>query len=461
MKNITSIIKRFIITTFLVICLLIVLNILMYIVFFSKTVQSYQAYSPEKLLATTSTGLTENNGKYQLDMKLETTLREANIWVILINQTGQVIWALDVPEAIPKQFNLIDVSRFSRYYLEDYPVFTWSHSGGLLVFGYPKDSYTKINNDYPMSAINGMPLFILFIIIIDLSILLLLYILITRRMNRALSPIVEGIIQLSKGVPVRLTKKEPFSAIVDSINRTSTYLQQKNQALRLKEQNREKWIEGISHDIRTPLSLITGYSDKLKNSKSLNDTDLQLAHVITEQSIIIKELIENLNFVSHLESNGLNMTLVPIFPLKIVRKIMAEILNHTQDETYQIFFDANNITTTQVLGNEHLFKRAISNIVLNSMKHNPQGCDIYVTMLEDRGALTIIIEDSGTGIPVKTLEEMQHFFEKSQAAKSMKRKGLGLLIVNEIVTIHTGDVTVACSIKGGLKTTINIPIFLP
>lgn len=461
MKNITPVIKRFIIATFFVICLLIVLNILMYIIFFSKTVQSYQAYSPEELLTSTSTALSENNGKYQLDLQLETTLRQANIWGILINQAGQVIWTLDVPEDIPKQFNLIDVAHFSRYYLEDYPVFTWSHPDGLLVFGYPKDSYTKINNDYPMSAINGMPLFIFFIIVVDLSILLLLYIFITRRMNHALSPIIEGIILLSKGTPVQLAKKEPFSAIADSINRTSTDLQQKNHSLRLKEQNREKWIEGISHDIRTPLSLILGYSDKLKNSKSLNDTDFQLAHVIAEQSIIIKELIENLNFVSHLESNGLNMTLVPISPLKIVRKIIAEILNHTPDETYQIFFDANNIATTQVRGNEHLFKRAISNIVLNSMKHNPKGCDIYVTMLNDQGVLTITIEDSGTGLSVKALEEMQHFFEISKTATSIKRKGLGLLIVNEIMTIHTGNVAVACSTKGGLKTTITVPILSP
>lgn len=458
MNKITTIIKRFIIAIFLLFVLLIAMNILIYILFFSNTVQQLQKSEPVKMLENTSNALIYKDNGYYLDSDMEKVLEGADIWGILIdNQTGEVTWSFQVPEEIPKFFSLTEVSQFSRYYLQDYPVFTWTHSDGLLVLGYPKERYTKINNDYPTTAIKGIPYFILLLLCIDLLILFLFYFLMTKRMNNSIIPIIEGIKLLSKGKLIRLEKKEPFSDIIESINQTSIVLQQKDELLKVKESNREKWIEGVSHDIRTPLSLILGYSEKLKNSNALSKMDSQRAKVIMDQSIIIKELIGNLNLVSHLESNGLNTALTPIYPLKIVRQIITEILNRNHEELYQIHFDVemgwNQIV---VKGNEHLFKRAISNVVLNSMKHNPGGCDIYITMIRKENTLDLIIQDTGKGLSSEEVIDLRCFFEVTHQT-SKNRKGLGLLIVKEIVAIHEGKIIPSC-MDGGLKMTLSFPI---
>lgn len=278
-------------------------------------------------------------------------------------------------------------------------------------------------------------------------------------MNNYITPIIEGITLLSKGKVVRLEKKEPFSDIIESINQTSIVLQQQNNSLKVKERNREKWIEGVSHDIRTPLSLILGYSDKIKKSDFLNETDKQRATVIVDQSIIIKELIDNLNLVSHLESNGLNTTLTSIYPLKIVRQIITEILNRNQDELYQIHFNVEEVSDTLVVeGNEHLFKRAFSNIILNSMKHNPTGCDIYITMKRKENTFDLIIQDTGKGLSPEEFLDLKHFFEETQQDIFKSRKGLGLLIVKEILAIHKANIVIGLPHDKGLKMILSFPI---
>lgn len=460
MKKITAMIKKFFVATFLLFVTLIAMNILLYIIFFFNNVQHYQKNEPVKTLEKTSNALINKYGEYSLDREIEDELEKSNIWGILIeNQTGNVIWSFQVPKEVPNYFTLTEISQFSKYYLKDYPVFTWEHSDGLLVLGYPKDSYTKMNNDYPITAIKEIPYFIFLIFFIDLSIVFLLYYLITRRTNRYITPVVEGISLLSKGKEVRLEKKDPFSDIIESINQTSIILQQKNESLKLKERNREKWIEGVSHDIRTPLSLILGYSEKLKNSEFTSKTDKQRAAVIVDQSIIIKELIDNLNLVSHLESNGLNTTLTSIYPLKILRQIITEILNRNQDELYKIHFHVEEVSDEFVVeGNEHLFKRAISNIILNSMKHNPTGCDIYITMIKKENTLEIIIKDTGKGLSSEEFKELKRFFEVTQQDISQNRKGLGLLIVKEILAIHNAKVLINLPKDGGVKFILSFPI---
>ncbi|PAD23140.1 sensor histidine kinase [Terribacillus saccharophilus] len=461
MKKIMAIIKRFIVMILLLFVLLITMNVLIFIVFFSQNVQSYQKSVPIKMLESTSNALNFKDGQYQLDTDIQEILDESNIWALLIeNKTGKVAWSFQVPDEVPVSFELTDVSRFSRYYLEDYPVFTWEYPDGLLVLGYPKNSYTKLNNDYPVSAIKELPFFIILVILIDLLVVFIFYFLMTKRMNRHLSPIIEGITLLSKGKPVKLEKKEMFEEITESINQTSIVLEQKNYSLHLKEQNREKWIEGVSHDIRTPLSLILGYSEKLKDSKFLHGEDLQRAKVIADQSIIIKELIENLNLVSYLEVNGLHTILTSINPIKIMRQITTEILNRNQDESYNIHFDTEGLKNmSTILGNEHLFKRAVSNLLLNSMKHNPHGCDIYIKVIGKEKEMNIIIRDTGRGLSSSALISMRELFKIPQKDIYKNRKGLGLLIVKEIVEIHSGEVTVTSPAEGGLETTLTFPVF--
>jgi hypothetical protein len=134
---------------------------------------------------------------------MQNELMSNNIWAMFISEDGRVAWSFDLPTEIPNEFSIQDIALFSRGYLRDYPVFIRIEDDGILVLGYPKDSYTKtLNNFAPLKAVKSLPIFILSMIAIDLLLLFTAYFVSKRR-------------------------------ITDGVS---------------------NWISGISHDIRTPLS---------------------------------------------------------------------------------------------------------------------------------------------------------------------------------------------------------------
>ena len=96
-----------------------------------------------------------------------------------------------MPEEVPQNYNVQDVALFSKGYLEDYPVFVWNTDEGLLVLGYPKDSYMKItSNYYSIEAIQKIPLYVIGMLGMDALCLFLAYYFSKRRIIQNTEPIV-------------------------------------------------------------------------------------------------------------------------------------------------------------------------------------------------------------------------------------------------------------------------------
>jgi len=93
------------------------------------------------------------------------------------------------------------------------------------------------------------------------------------------------------------------------------------------------------------------------------------------------------------------------------------------------------------------------------MKHNPEGCEIYVSIKEQMEHIDIVVEDTGKGITQEQFKEIKSLFnDKQNISPPKNRKGLGLLIVKEIVAIHKGKVNLSTPSESGLKTVISIPV---
>ena len=121
-------------------------------------------------------------------------LRENGLWALFIKPDGDCSWSVDAPEGVPLHYTLQDVARFSKGYISDYPVFTRVTDAGLLVLGYPKDSYMKITGNYiPMRAVQALPSFLVVMAFLDVGCLFLAYWLSKRRTLSGLEPIEDAI----------------------------------------------------------------------------------------------------------------------------------------------------------------------------------------------------------------------------------------------------------------------------
>lgn len=271
---------------------LVILNIAAFaFTFYNAVSKNFGSISPQNMLKQVAAASSSNG----LTNEAERMIITNSLWAMYLNMEGSCNWTVNLPEEIPTEYSIQDIAIFSKGYLKDYPVFVWSDANGLLVIGYPKNSYMKItSNYYPIDTVRKIPLFFLGIIVFDLLVLFLAYSRSKAQISKNTEPIISSIAILSEGKSINLSVSGELSEIADSINKASNIISHQNTA-------RANWISGVSHDIRTPLSMIMGYADRIVNDENASSRIKEQAAVISRQSIIIKDLVQDLNLVSKLE----------------------------------------------------------------------------------------------------------------------------------------------------------------
>ena len=455
MRNFGKFISKHFFIYLSVVILIVALDLLIFFFIFNGTVSNINKNNPVQTLEKISDNLTIQNGEYLLNNEYQKYLAMNNIWGIIIDDNGNVIWQHNLPKEIPLKYSLQDVATFSKGYIEDYPVFTWKQDNNLLVLGYPKNSYSKFMTNYlPLSAIQKIPFILLIMLVSNIAILFIVYYLSKRNVMLKVAPILNGIDKLSHGETVTLHINGELEEIGNRINETSLQLKKQNQA-------RANWISGVSHDIRTPLSMIMGYADRISSTLNIEENTKKQADIIKSQSVKIKNLVQDLNLVSQLNYNVQPIQEQPVYFCKMIREIVVEYLNNEMNNKFEFELSLNSATEQiAIMGDERLLSRAIQNLISNSINHNESGCTISVNLEVNRNNLILTISDNGKGISEKELEKIQstpHYLQSTDDRLDL-RHGLGLLLVKEIVSIHKGTVSISSELNKGFSTTISLPI---
>lgn len=446
MKAFGKYISKYLLSFFAFALVLLLINILAFALTFGGIVfREYGSASPANMLEAVAADLSASGIS-------EERLQELNrnqIWAMLLDASGHCIWEASLPEEIPTQYTIQDVAVFSKGYLQDYPVFVRNTDNGLLVLGYPKDSFMKLTGNYfPIRAIRIFPLFITGILAIDIVLLFLVYYLSKRKIAKNTEPIMASIKTLSTGKPVDLSIQGELSEIADSVNQASQVLSRQNQA-------RANWISGVSHDIRTPLSMIMGYAQRIAGDHEASGNIQQEAEIIRAQSAKIKDLVQDLNLVSQLEYEMQPLHKEPVRLSKLLRSYAADLLNAGISEKHSVEVEISSKAETAVIDcDARLISRAIGNLVQNSINHNPQGCDIFLSLDCSSEKVSIIVADNGVGMSaekLRELEEKPHYMESTDERLDL-RHGLGLLLVKQIVEAHGGVMKIESVPQSGYKT---------
>ena len=460
MKNILKLIRRFVITIILSIFLLLFLNIFLFeFIFFKYSTDD----SPSDKTFEIAKMIKFKDRKYFLPDKEISNLKKQNIWAIVIdNDSKKVIWQTEnLPSEIPKEYSVFDIALFSHAYIKGYPVFTAKIRNDLLVLGYPKDSYWKYSTaTWNYRLIQNVPNFFLTFLLSNIFFVFLIYIFSNSKLLKSVNPIIKGIQDLPKDNPVKIDEKGVLSELAKSINKTSEILQNQREQLRNKDTARANWIAGVSHDIRTPLSMIMGYASQLKTSSNLSEEMAKKLSVILKQSERIKNLINDLNLASKLEYNMQPFEKKKENAVAVVRQVIVDFLNMDIDEKFPIEWKTKSeFVSCFVNVDKNLIKRALANLIQNSINHNENGCTIYVSVKEDEKNCIICVEDNGIGVSDEELEKLNNTPHYMVCDKNTteQQHGLGLLIVKQIMDVHNGQVEMKHSEYGGFKVVLQIP----
>ena len=383
---------------------------------------------------------TDEEGQISLGADGEAALAEAEAqFAFLLSGDGTRIWGWNLPEGIQEHYTVGEVASFSRWYLMDYPVKVWNCGQGLLVVANAKDSVGKYPVEYSRSTVKNLPFFILTVLAANLVLILILAVLSGYRLYEGLRPIAFGLDRLVDGRRIAVPENGIARDLAEKLNQVSRILEIQRQNLNQRDTARTEWISGVSHDIRTPLSMVMGYADSLENDAALPEKARKEAGIIREQSLKIKTLIEDLNLTSKLEYHMQPLRVKDFMPAALLRQAVVSILNGGGQGSCELETEIDDALEPVVMrGDEVLLSRALQNLIGNSIRHNP-GCRICVSgRLErkDGQRLCVLsVRDDGSGIP----EEVRRILEGLRPTDPDGPHIMGLRIVSQITSAHGGQ----------------------
>lgn len=444
--------RRYILSTAAILLLFLTVNL---ILLFAIMVAGTMSSSDSSFSASDfSDHLVLQDGNWSADDTALSMLEKQSSWAMLLDENGDVVWQQNLPETLPRSYTSAEVASFSRWYLNDYPVKIWTRTDGyLLVIGYPPGTLVKyyFSLEWPYMGIMFSGIAAVFFI----NLLLIVFLILrnTRKVEKAMTPILQGIQKLSSGIPSHLEEQGELAEINAGLNRAADYMKKK-------DNTRAEWIRGISHDIRTPLSMVLGYASELEDDCALPQEARKQAGIIRRESEKMKRLIDDLNLTTKLEYALQPVRFKEVDWAEICRQTVGEVLNSGLDSRYEIVLtEMQPGHSIRLLGDDGLLRRMLNNLLFNSITHNPQGCKITLSVGEENGYCLCIISDNGAGISQESLKALNRgdAIASTQDSSGTSEHGLGLKLVVQIVRAHHGTISFSSSIPHGLKIRLSLP----
>lgn len=315
-------------------------------------------------------------------------LLENDRWAVLISEDGRVVWSLRKPAGVPEQYTLTDVASFTRWYLNDYPVQCRIRDDGLLVVGSPKGSVWKHGISTPAQLLHAAPLWCGIIFLLALGCVLLLPYFAVRRWSQ--------------------------------------------QAQRVRDAARSDWINGVSHDIRTPLSMVMGYAAQMEEAEDLLPERRKQAGIIRSQSQEIRNLVNDLNLTMRLDCAMQALRKEPIQVEVFLRQTVADFLNGGMGEGFDFEMDLPAEPLPPIEADPFLLRRAVNNLLTNCVRHNAPGGSIRLGAKAEGKSVVLFVEGGAAAAPVEAAPARQ--LETDGAAAH----GTGLKLVRQIAEAHGG-----------------------
>lgn len=224
------------------------------------------------------------------------------------------------------------------------------------------------------------------------------------------------------------------------------------------EQLRANLLRSISHDLRTPLTSISGNASNLLSNGNLFDTETkeQMYTDIYDDAMWLINLVENLLSVSRLEEGRMNLHM----STELIDEVVAEALRHINRKSVEYHLNVQS-SEEYILAqiDAKLIIQVLINIVDNAIKYTPPGSEIHISWKQRDGYVYVAVADNGPGIPDKAKPHVFDMFYSAsdRIADSRRSMGLGLALCKSIINAHGGELTVTDNVPHGSIFTFSVP----
>lgn len=230
--------------------------------------------------------------------------------------------------------------------------------------------------------------------------------------------------------------------------------------LRLVDLARTEFLTTVIHELRTPMTSISGYAELLheEDSGALNPTQHQLVEAIERNSERLATLANDLLALARLDQEGVRPRLTDVDLGQVVLDARSSMQALLDERNLEVTFDVP-ATPVVVNGDARALERLVSNLMTNALKFTDDSGSVSCSLHVDDGTARLQVSDTGIGIPEAEQSLLfTRFFRASTARGYAKGSGLGLSIVQAVARTHGGTVSVTSAQDQGATFVVALPL---
>ena len=222
---------------------------------------------------------------------------------------------------------------------------------------------------------------------------------------------------------------------------------------------KSEFVSTVSHDLRSPLTLVRGYATMLEMVGELNVQQKDYVDKITQGVESMKRLVNNLLDLGRIDA-GIGLKIEPVYISLIVGEVMAELQPNALQKKIDFSVESAIDKDVQVEADPALLKQALFNLAENAIKYSNDGGKVTISVRQKGDFIDFEVQDTGIGIAPLDLPHMFEKFYRSTRREAYKQRGtgLGLAIVKSIIERHGGEVGVKSQLGVGTTFQIDVPL---
>lgn len=225
--------------------------------------------------------------------------------------------------------------------------------------------------------------------------------------------------------------------------------------LRASEQMQRDFVSNVSHEFKTPLSVLEGYAQLLQDPVLTPVERETYTQKVLETTRKMNELIGNILVLSRLEHNALSKPKTRYELDEQIRTTVAEL--QYKWEAKRISFDAN-LEEISILYNQSLLSHVIVNLIDNAIKFSPENGTVTLTLRREGGTAVFTVTDEGEGITPQAEDRIFQPFYQADTSRKAQGNGLGLALAKRVLDKTGGSISAQNTPQGGACFTITLPI---
>lgn len=263
---------------------------------------------------------------------------------------------------------------------------------------------------------------------------------------RELSEATKQVSQGNFAVNIKTNRRDEIGQLVAGFNSMA-------KELRSIEILRSDFIAAISHEFRTPLTSIKGFTKLIGETES-GELRQEYAAIVADETDRLASLASSILQMSELESGAGEFPKHPFRLDEQLRKVIVLLEMQWSKKLLDLTVD---LEIVECLANEDLLFQVWLNILDNAIKFSPEASRVEIRLITDRDTCTCVIRDFGTGIKREHQARVFEKFYKGEKARVTPGSGLGLSIAKRIVELHGGEVSLQSVPSQGTTVTVKLP----